>query len=66
MKRTAVFATVRISDEITIRNQSGRVLKNLEESQMAIARLSTPCVKTGFLPNLLSRLRRDKSEGAGC
>jgi hypothetical protein len=26
--------------------------------------LSTPCVKTGFVPKLLSRLGRDKSEGA--
>jgi hypothetical protein len=33
---------------------------------MAIGRLSTPCVKTGFFPKLLSRLGRDKSEGAGC
>src|SRR5260370_27457315 len=28
--------------------------------------LSTPCVKTGFVPKLLSRLGRNKSEGAGC
>jgi hypothetical protein len=28
--------------------------------------LSTPCVKIGFVPELLSRPGRDKSEGAGC
>src|SRR6266851_5228470 len=28
--------------------------------------LSTPCVKTGFVPKLLSLLERDKNEGAGC
>jgi hypothetical protein len=33
---------------------------------MAWLLLSTPCVKTGFVPKLLSRLGREKSEGAGC
>ena len=28
--------------------------------------LSTPCVKTGIVPKLLSLLERDKNEGAGC
>jgi hypothetical protein len=41
-------------------------LKNPGNPKMAISKLSTPCVKTGFVPKLLSRLGRDKSEGAGC
>jgi hypothetical protein len=43
---------------------NSRVLKNPGNPKMVISKLSTPCVKTGFLPNLLSRLGRDKSEGA--
>jgi hypothetical protein len=42
------------------------VEKPLGNPKMVIGKLSTPCVKTGFLPYFLSRLGRDKSEGAGC
>ncbi len=41
-----------------------RVLRTLENRD-DLASLSTPCVKTGFVPKLLSRLGRDKSEGTG-
>jgi hypothetical protein len=43
-----------------------RVLRNPQTIEMTWPLFSTPCVKTGFVPNLLSRLGRDKSEGAGC
>ncbi len=38
-----------------------RVLKDPGNPKMAISKLSTLCLKTGFVPKLLSRLGRDKS-----
>src|SRR5579859_1328662 len=40
-----------------------RVLSNPQRIEMTWLLLSTPCVKTGFVPKLLSCLGRDKSEG---
>jgi hypothetical protein len=48
------------------RTVHSRVLRNPQTSEMTWLSFSTPCVKTGFVPKLLSRLGRDKSEGAGC
>jgi hypothetical protein len=39
------------------------VLRNPQKIEMTWLSRSTPCVKTGFVPKLLSRLGRDKSEG---
>src|SRR6266852_8886084 len=52
------------SEKGDVQGIPGRVSRNPQKSRWLS--LSTPCVKTGFVPKLLSRLGRDKSEGAGC
>ena len=57
------FAQRSLSDNLFAGHHISRVLRNTQRIEMTWLLLSTPCVKTGFLPELLSRLGRDKSEG---